>query len=135
MHEMFYWNEITKKSFYLLNFPANTYLQVHYILFFFRIFKNIPDFFCFPSVLVCVRTQGRCQCVYTHKAGRKPTLQQNWQSSEKSQSFKEKTQFLMNTLYNQQQPSAGEGEVANFRKFLEKTQYLMNTLYIFIQSF
>ena len=39
-----------------------------------------------------------CQCVYTHKAGRKPALQQNWQSSEKSQHFKEKTQYLMNTL-------------------------------------
>ena len=31
-------------------------------------------------------------------------------------------------LYNQQRPSGGEGEVANFREFLEKTQYLMNTL-------
>ena len=38
-------------------------------------------------------------CVYTHQAGRKPELKQNWQSSEKSQSFKEKTQYLMNTLY------------------------------------
>ena len=26
----------------------------------------------------------RCQCVYTHQAGRKLALQQNWQSSEKS---------------------------------------------------
>ena len=32
----------------------------------------------------------QCQCVYKHKAGRKPTLQQNWQSSKKSQHFKEK---------------------------------------------
>ena len=31
----------------------------------------------------------RCQCVYTHQAGRKPALKQNWQSSEKSQNFKE----------------------------------------------
>ena len=31
-----------------------------------------------------------CQCVYTHQAGRIPALQQNWQSSEKSQNFKEK---------------------------------------------
>ena len=40
--------------------------------------------------------------------------------------------FLLagNFLFNQYQPSAGEGEVANFREFLEKTQYLMNTLYI-----
>ena len=36
-----------------------------------------------------------------------------------------------NFLYNQKQPSAGEGEVANFREFLGKTkQYLMNTLYL-----
>ena len=33
-------------------------------------------------------------------------------------------------LYNQWQPSAGEGEVANFREFLDKNQYLMNTLYL-----
>ena len=39
----------------------------------------------------------RFQCVYTHQAGRKPALQQNWQSLEKSH-FKEKT-YLMNTLY------------------------------------
>ena len=32
----------------------------------------------------------RCQCVHTHHAGRTPALQQNWQSSEKSQHFKEK---------------------------------------------
>ena len=32
----------------------------------------------------------RCQCVYTHQAGRTPALQQNWQSSEKSQNYKEK---------------------------------------------
>ena len=38
----------------------------------------------------------RCQCLYTHQAGRKPALQQNWQSSEKSQIFKEK-----NTIFNE----------------------------------
>ena len=32
-------------------------------------------------------------------AGRTPALQQNWQSSENSQHLKEKTQYLMNTLY------------------------------------
>ena len=37
--------------------------------------------------------------MYTHQADRKPALQQNWQSSEKSHNFQEKTQFLMNTLY------------------------------------
>ena len=35
-----------------------------------------------------------------------------------------------NFLYNQYQPSAGEGEVANFENSLKKTQYLMNTLYV-----
>ena len=38
---------------------------------FFEDFKILP-FSVFP----------RCQCVYTHRAGRKPALQQNWQSSE-----------------------------------------------------
>ena len=41
----------------------------------------------------------RCQCVYTHQAGRKPALQQNWQSLEKSQNYKEKTQYFINTLH------------------------------------
>ena len=49
---------------------------------FFRFFRNIPGSV-FP----------RCQCVYTHQAGRKQALQQNWQSSEKSQNFKEKHNF------------------------------------------
>ena len=35
----------------------------------------------------------RCQCVYTHQAVRTPALQQNWQSSEESQNFKENTIF------------------------------------------
>ena len=58
----------------------------------------------FPKIL---KYSGLCpfsvfprrQCVYTHQAGRKPTLQQNWQISEKSQNFKKKTQYLMNTQY------------------------------------
>ena len=44
----------------------------------------------------------RCKCVYKCQAGRTPVLQQNWQSSEKSQDFKEKTLYLMNTLYVKQ---------------------------------
>ena len=52
---------------------------------FFRIFQNIPNSV-FP----------RWQFVYTKQAGRKPALQQNWQSSEKSQNFKEK-----NTIFNE----------------------------------
>ena len=51
----------------------------------FRILRTLT-FICFPLVSVCV---------YTHQAGRKPALQQ---SSEKLQNFKEKTQYLMNTL-------------------------------------
>ena len=54
----------------------------------FKILRTLA-FPCFPW----------CQFVYTHKAGRKPALLQKWQSSEKSQSLKEKTQYLMNTLY------------------------------------
>ena len=49
---------------------------VHLILCFFpKIFKysGLWSFSVFP----------RCQCVYTHQAGRTPALQQNWQSSEK----------------------------------------------------
>ena len=37
-------------------------------------------------------------CAYK-MAGQLPALQQNWQSSEKSQHFQEKTQYLVNTLY------------------------------------
>ena len=40
----------------------------------------------------------RCQGVYT-MAGQTPAMKQNWQNSENSQHFKEKTQYLMNTLY------------------------------------
>ena len=60
------------------------------IVFFLKILKysGLWSFFVFPLY----------QCVYTHQAGRTPALQQNWQSSKKSQSFKEKTQYLMNTL-------------------------------------
>ena len=54
----------------------------------FKVFRTLA-FLCFH----------RCQCVYTHKAGKKPALQQSWQSSEKSQNFKEITQYLLNTLY------------------------------------
>jgi len=36
----------------------------------------------------------RRQCVYTHQTGRKPALQQNCHSSEKSQHFKEKKQIF-----------------------------------------
>ena len=41
---------------------------------------------------------GVSVCTHT-KAGRTPALLQILQSSEKSQHFKEKTQYLMNTLY------------------------------------
>ena len=63
----------------------------HYLLcFFLKILKysGLWSFSVFPL----------CQCVYTNQAGRTPALQQNWQSLKKSQSFKEKTQYIMNTL-------------------------------------
>ena len=49
----------------------------------------------FPKILKYSRHSvfprfSRCQCVYTHQAGRIPALQQNWQSSENSKNFKEK---------------------------------------------
>ena len=52
------------------------------IVFFSRILKysGLLPFSVFP----------RCQCVYTHQAGRTAALQQNWQGSEKTQNFKEK---------------------------------------------
>ena len=36
-----------------------------------------------------------------------------------------------NFLYNQKQPSTGEGEVANFLELLEKTQYLINAFHTY----
>ena len=41
------------------------------------------------SGLLHLSVSPRCQCVYT-MAGKTHALQQNWQSSEKSQHFKEK---------------------------------------------
>ena len=68
------------------------YVQgVHLMLCFFKILKY--------SGILPLSVFPRCQCVYTHQAGRKSALQQNWQSSEKSQNFKEKTQYELNTLY------------------------------------
>ena len=54
-------------------------------------------FFLKISCLLPFSVFPRCQCVYTHQAGREPALQQNWKCSEKSQNFNEKTQYLMNT--------------------------------------
>ena len=51
----------------------------------FRIFQTLA-FLCFPLVSVSVHT---------------PPGWQNWHSSEKSQNLKEKTQCLMNTLYDE----------------------------------
>ena len=42
------------------------------------------------SALLLFSVFSRCQCVYTHQAGRKPALQQNWQNSERSQNVEEK---------------------------------------------
>ena len=61
------------------------------------------DIVFFPKILEYIglwsfSVSPRCQCVYTHQAGRTPALQQDWQSSEKSQHFEEKTLYLINTL-------------------------------------
>ena len=58
---------------------GNTGCSLHIV--FSRFFKKNP-----------ASVNPRCQCVYTHQAGRKPALQQHWQSSEKSQNAKEKAQ-------------------------------------------
>ena len=54
--------------------------------------------------------------MYTHQAGRKPVLQQNWQSSEKSQNFKEK-----NTIFN-------EHPVGPFKYSAWATKYISRDL-------
>ena len=51
-----------------------------------KILKNIPD-----SVSACVHWTSRLD---HQMVGRTPALQQNWQSLEKSQLLKEKTQYL-----------------------------------------
>ena len=56
--------------------------------FFSKILKYIPD-----SVSACVHWTSR---LGRQMAGRTPALQQNWQSLEKSQLFKEK-----NTIFNE----------------------------------
>ena len=67
-------------------------LGIHYILCFFS--KRFKYSGLWPFSVV-----PRRHSVYTHRAGRTQALQQNWQSSENSQYLKEKTQYLMNTLY------------------------------------
>ena len=57
-----------------------------FLFFFYRVFNK----YCvFSKILIYIPDSvfPRCQCVYTHQAGRTPALQQNWQSSE---NFKEK---------------------------------------------
>ena len=58
----------------------SVFIQYCFFFEYFEIFRTLA-FLCFPSVSVCL---------YTHQAGRTPALQQNWQSTEKSQNFKEK---------------------------------------------
>ena len=66
-----------------INFTS-FYYRVLNIVFFLEDFKysGLLPYSVFLGVSVC-----------THQAGRTSALQQNWQSSEKSQSFKEKTIF------------------------------------------
>ena len=84
------WRKLRKTSFIILSSHLYTGCSLN-IVFFPKILKysGLWPFSVFP----------RCQCVYTYQAGRTQALQQNWQSSEKSQNFKEKTQYLNNTLY------------------------------------
>ena len=70
----------------------------------------------------------RCSCVYTHQAGRKPALQQNWQSSEKSQNFKEKTQYLMNPLQLKKCANSRISLVNNYLMYLKAFRFL-NSFY------
>ena len=72
---------------FVMKFNSQIYrVYIKYCVFFPKILKHFGlwPFSVFP----------RCQCVYTHQAGRKPALQQNWQSSKKSQNFKEKHNIL-----------------------------------------
>ena len=50
----------------------------------FRIFRTLA-FLCFPLVPVCT---------YTHQAGKPPSLQLDWQSSEKSKNLKKKKHII-----------------------------------------
>ena len=73
-----------RKSEREIEMKVNTWINLYTgcllnIVFFLQILIYIPD-----SVF------SRCQCVYTHKAGRTPALQQNLQSSQKSENFNEK---------------------------------------------
>ena len=63
---------------------SNYRVFIEYCVFFknFEILRTLA-FLCFP----------RCQCLYTHQAGRTQALQQNLQSSEKKQNFKDNTIF------------------------------------------
>ena len=69
----------------VIHFSSLILVQSVFFVFFSRILKysRLLPLFVFP----------RCECVYTHQAGRTPALQQNWQSSEESQHFKENTIF------------------------------------------
>ena len=82
-----YFNDYPGQSIKLLNMMADhlqhTGCSLN-IVFFFENFKNIfrsLAFLCFPSVSVCVHSLW---------AGRTPAMQQNWQSSEKSQKLRKK---------------------------------------------
>ena len=72
----------------------------------------------------------RKNCVFHNSLQPLPSLAyiavRDLQSSQRNASV-QSLLLAGNFLYNQQQPSAGEGEVANFREFFKK-QYLINTL-------
>ena len=60
----------------------------------YRVFIKYCVFSEFLKIFRTVYT--RCQCVYTHQAGRKPALQQTWHSSENHKILRKKT-----TIFNE----------------------------------
>ena len=75
------WNETLHSTY--LSVQDIVIRGVNLILCFFEDFKIYSGLWSFS-------VSPRCQCVYTHQAGRKQALHQNWQSSEKLQNYKEK---------------------------------------------
>ena len=85
------WETVTLVSIYVgLSHSIHTYRVFIQFIKYCVFWKNLKF-----SGLLAFSVFPRCQCVYTHQAA---ALQQNWQSSGKSQNFKEKTQYLMNIL-------------------------------------
>ena len=92
----------------LANNPWQVQGFIKYRMFFSKIlkFSGLWPFSVFPQ----------CQCVYTYQVGRTPALQQDWQSSDKSHNFKEKSTISNENpvvLTNDRKQGAG-GKKASF---------------------